>query len=269
MKTLPYVFAGLQLVVNEHGDYGFRDERRHVVIPCEFSDFKFTAEPSVTDDGREITFEKGKLLAASKFVDGNPIPQWGVINDKGETVCSFVYEDAKVLRDGLIAFRHEGEYAIVDVDYDALVRDYTYNSVGECFEDVICVEKDGLWGLINDQGVEVVPCELESIRSFEDGIAKAVKDDNVIYLDKEGNEYNEAEAEIMRSGYRQVQEKKAEFAEKVAETKSSEELTKLASQAKIEIEAMRDHAKAEIKKQRALNSLEQERENVLEMIRKL
>ena len=40
-------------------------------------------------------------------------------------------------------------------------------------------------------------------------------------------------------------------------------------QAKIEIEAMRDHAKAEIKKQRALNSLEQERENVLEMIRKL
>ena len=104
---------------------------------------------------------------------------------------------------------------------------------------------------------------------FVDGIAEIKKDGQVLFVDEQGNEYNEKEANIMRNGFRQVEEKRASLITKVDGAQSREEISKIKEEAKIELNAIRAHAQADVIKERELLKLESEKLNAKDFIIKL
>lgn len=104
---------------------------------------------------------------------------------------------------------------------------------------------------------------------FVDGIAEIKKDGQVVFVDNEGNEYNAKEAEIMRNGFRQVEEKRACLITKVDDAQSQDEIIKIKQEAKIELDAIRAHAQADVIKERELLKLESEKVNAKDFINKL
>ena len=49
------------------------------------------------------------------------------------------------------------------------------------------VLKDGLWGFVNTEGVEVIPCQYKSVKYFKGGYSPVIKELCGI-IDKQGNE---------------------------------------------------------------------------------
>ena len=50
------------------------------------------------------------------------------------------------------------------------------------------IKKDGLWGFINEQGREVVPCKYEEVKFFKKGYAPVCKDKLWGFTNEQGEE---------------------------------------------------------------------------------
>lgn len=69
---------------------------------------------------------------------------------------------------------------------EALVR---YDQVGSFSEGRAAVKRGDLWGFIDREGKEVIPCVYYYVNNFSDGLASVCKtDDTQLFIDREGNE---------------------------------------------------------------------------------
>lgn len=103
--------------------------------------------------------------------------KWAIINEKGEQVTDFIYDDVKLDSKG-IAFR--GNRALVKQNGKYCLIDTKGQQVGsETWEDadafnadlVAAVCKDGKWGFVNTEGEVVVPYQYFEAKSFSNGFA--------------------------------------------------------------------------------------------------
>jgi hypothetical protein len=66
----------------------------------------------------------------------------------------------------------EGEYRFYYVTEEARMSEGYFTRAGKFSSGIAVVEIKGKWGIINQQGIEIVPPKYESIDDFEDGYAK-------------------------------------------------------------------------------------------------
>lgn len=131
-KFIGYKSNGLRLVNKQKGykdNYGFIDSLGKISITCQY--------PFATNfkDGIALVKKANKI---------------GFINNKGETVIDFIYDDYQ---------------NIVDVSKDQTdISGYSKSNYRFIMEEgFIVLSKNGKWGYIDTKGNEIIPFEFESI----------------------------------------------------------------------------------------------------------
>jgi hypothetical protein len=66
-----------------------------------------------------------------------------------------------------------------------------YDDAGTFREGLAVVQKNGKYGYINREGVEVVPCVYDGAWGFSEGLARVRKNGKWGYINREGVEYFE------------------------------------------------------------------------------
>lgn len=106
--------------------------------------------------------------------------KWAIIDENGENVTDFVYEDVK-LDDKGIAFRgnralvkYKGEYILIDTEGDRIGSGAWSDADAFNADMIAAVEKDGKWGFINAEGEVEISYQYAGAQSFSNGYA-AVK----------------------------------------------------------------------------------------------
>ena len=165
--------------------YGFIDNKGKLVIDnvySKVSDFS-NGLASVQLDGKcgyinqagevAIPFEFSKCL---DFQDGkavvyNGYRKAGLIDQQGEFLIKPGLNRLMDFNDGRGLVRDE-KYRYYYITEQAKLYDGFYDSAGSFRHGVAVVKVAGLWGVINQKGIEIVPPKYDKIENFEDGYAK-------------------------------------------------------------------------------------------------
>lgn len=148
---------------------GFAESRARVVKDGKFG--------FIDRDGNEITpfiytdandFHRG--VAAVRRNDG-----WGFINLSGKEIVECDYDNVgyetieglnATLNDETVYFNNKG----VSIEPEITER---YDFVGEPSEDLIPVRHNSRWGVVDENGEIVIPCQYDNITPFVNGVAIA------------------------------------------------------------------------------------------------
>ena len=130
----------------------------------------------------DITNEKGKIEYFTIY-DNN---KWGVMNSNGEEVIHASYDEMIIIPDStqnLFICTYDVDYnngtyktKVINEKEEILFDNYNtvepienYDQAGNLWyeSNILRVKKDDKYGLINYQGVELLPCEYDSIESIK------------------------------------------------------------------------------------------------------
>ena len=145
--------------------YGFLDEQNREVI-----------QPAYAQTGN---FAEG--LCCVKNSEG----LWGYIDDGGNLVIPFMYEDANGFSCGRALVKTEGLYGYIDKT-NQFVIPATYQEAYSFYDDRACIGTDNGYGYIDPSGDAVIPAIYELAFDFWDGVA-IVKDGGYGLIDTDGN----------------------------------------------------------------------------------
>lgn len=121
---------------------------------------------------------KPKYSFAQKFVNEVGIVEkenkWGVVSQWGKELIPCRYDalhflentDNKILR----LYINKPKYGLIDSAGNLTVRT-EYDEIGLFREGRLAVKRNGLWGFVNVDGVEVIPCRFEEVKPFSEGLA--------------------------------------------------------------------------------------------------
>jgi len=257
-ETVKYTYTGLYLrydqilpfcndsaVVMEDGRYGLIDHRGKLKIKCGYdwlgplsSDGEYV--PVLESGNYYYASSSGQRMAVPKegqkvealgiLCDGTAPAKingaFGYINEMFEEQCSFQWEEASVIFDGVGAVKKEGAWALIDSDYRNLT-DYVYEDVkcdeyGYCsksgrifaktgdgyimidgkgnrvgtlaYQDAVpfiteeptAVKIDGKWGYVNREGELVIEPCYEDAGPFSNGMAPVKQTTQWGYIDRSG-----------------------------------------------------------------------------------
>ncbi len=146
--------------------------------------------------------------------------KWGIINYKGDRICNFQYEEVSDLGDGLFSVKKGSHYDLTNYSGD-VIRDY-FDSICQFSNGKAKAKRYGRWGVIDVKGQEVYEytplsnglvkyrsafhkseglmtnsneeiCSLiyDEIEEFQDGQAKAKKNDKWGIINEKGEEIYE------------------------------------------------------------------------------
>lgn len=100
--------------------------------------------------------------------------KWGAVSRGGKELIPCRYDelhflentDNKILR----LYINKPKYGLIDSSGNLTVRT-EYDEIGLFREGRLAVKRNGLWGYVNVDGVEVIPCRFEEVRPFSEGLA--------------------------------------------------------------------------------------------------
>lgn len=99
---------------------------------------------------------------------------WGAINQKNEPILDFIYRSIE-WEDDYLKVGVKNKRPVFYNQFGNSIVDWGYDKFKQFSEGFCVVQKDGLYGLVNDKGKEVLPCEYLVINSFSEGWA-AIQD---------------------------------------------------------------------------------------------
>ena len=162
--------------------------------------------------------EQGKITSETYFVSYKD-SKWGIINSKGEDVIAPTYQEMIIIpnqkQDVFLctydvnydtgeyktkAFNKNNEEILTGYDKIEAIQNYDENNNIWYENNVLRVEKEGKYGLIDLTGKEVLPCEYEEITvipNIKDAI-KVKKDGKYGVVDSTGNE-------ILKTDYQNIE----------------------------------------------------------------
>ena len=131
-------------------------------------------------DGKDVVRIEAKYEQARNFREDVAAvrlnQKWGIIDKKGKILINFIYEDAQEFKEGLIPVKKDAKWSFINQSGTSITP-FQYESV-EPFRDGISrvsIKRSDvtipLFGLINKNGEQVLPCNFISIGDFEGGKA--------------------------------------------------------------------------------------------------
>lgn len=136
-----------------------------------------------TYDEAELLYEE---LAAVRKND-----TWGFINDEGDLVIDYQYDDVKDgFSDGLAAVKKDGKWQFIDINGKSAFG-MNFEDVHPFHDGLAAVMENGKWGFIDSTGKKVIETQYEEVGNFGEGLAAVCKEINDVkqwaYIDKQGN----------------------------------------------------------------------------------
>ncbi|MBW3519046.1 WG repeat-containing protein [Flavobacterium sp. NKUCC04_CG] len=123
------------------------------------------------------------------FSDGIAIvsykQQQGAINDKGQLIIPYIYDELHTSNEGMIPFMELHKWGFFNV-LGTKVIPATYNYVGDFSEGLALVSNGEKFGYINNTGKVVIPLQFDYASSFEDGEAQVEIDYKNFSINKRG-----------------------------------------------------------------------------------
>lgn len=162
---------GLAVVVLNN-KYGFIDVQGHVKIPFMYDN--------------AYSFKEG--LAVVENCDGD----LGFINLSGKEVIPAKYCRANSFNEGLalvgiFSINDNIDYTFINKRGNIVIDCSKYDEVCDFKEGLAAVERNNLWGFINQNGKEVIPCKYNNVDDFYEGLAVVTNNDWVdAFIDRTG-----------------------------------------------------------------------------------
>lgn len=198
---------------------GLRDRvTKSIVIPCEYDVIMEGGKNlfNVKANGLWGVVDKsGKILIAPKFnelgtfgVDGlaraKTGDKWGFINIKGSFVIPEKYEDVVAFnKDGTCTVKMNGKWGVIDKTQKVLI-DMKYDAPLFFNNGYARAYRDGLYGIVNVNGTETVPCQYKDAWSIYDNLMNVKNGDKWGFIDVHGNvvipfKYNRTYSEFINN----------------------------------------------------------------------
>ncbi len=116
--------------------------------------------------------------------------KWGLVNNKGKTIIPCKYDgieflentDNKIVR----VYVQEPKYGLIDT-LGRIAVSAEYDEIGSFAEGRLAVKRNGIWGFVNADGVEVIPCRFREVRDFSQGLAAVKLGYKWGFIDKNGD----------------------------------------------------------------------------------
>ncbi len=208
---------GLAYYQDDRGLYGFVDENNNIVIKAKFKEVKpfcngvavvkniFNDSYLIDTNGKRVFLDNYepkdiKIIEVRKFSEGYAAIKdennlWGFIDENGEVVIKPEYREVGDFKNGVaIVNQRNCKYTIIDKNNKRLTKkDYAfindfidhYAVVGECkitvevFEDF---KEMYSYGVIDNNGNEVIPCEYDEILPTNNGVILVTKRNERMYM---------------------------------------------------------------------------------------
>lgn len=178
------LFAPSSMLDYTKYDQLFRQEAFLICEDCEWGYIDTTGTVAITP---QYTFVKD-------FVNGTGMVEceekWGMINKFGKKLIQCQYDGIGYLEntnDRIVkVYLKAPKYGLIDTLGELRVS-AVYDEIGAFAEDRLSVKRNGLWGYVNRDGIEVIPCRFKEVRDFNEGLA-AVKIGRFWgHIDKDGD----------------------------------------------------------------------------------
>ncbi|MCF2580693.1 WG repeat-containing protein [Bacteroides caecigallinarum] len=199
-----YKFFEGMAVVRRNGKYGYINEKREEVIPCQYDDcssFKYGIGEVKLGEKLGFIDKTGKEIVPLKTYDetyqyGNIIivglnSHKGMYDNHGNLIVPIKYEDidysSEGYSEGLIAVQQNGKWGFVDKQ-DNVIIPFKYELAMNFSEGLAGVQFNGKTGFINKKNQIVIDFIYELVLPFKNGEALVrIKPGTAAYIDKEGN----------------------------------------------------------------------------------
>ena len=162
------IFQTDAMLICEDCEWGFIDTSSAIVVPPTYS----FARDFVNDVG--IVECEGK---------------WGMVNKKAEILIPCQYDGVQFLENTenkiIKVYLQRPKYGLIDT-LGQLTVSAIYEEIGSFSEGRLAVRKNGLWGFVNRDGLEVIPCRFKEVSNFSLGLAAVKLGRNWGFIDKQG-----------------------------------------------------------------------------------
>ncbi len=169
-------------------DYTQYDQlfQREAVLICDGCEWGY-----IDTTGR-LTVSTGYTFAQD-FTNGVGIVEcngkWGMVNAKGEALLPCKYDGIEFLKNTgnkiVRLYVQTPKYGLIDT-LGQLAVDAVYDELGFFKEGRLAVKRNGLWGFVNDEGLEVIPCRFREVSDFSEGLAAVKIGRYWGFIDKQG-----------------------------------------------------------------------------------
>lgn len=171
-------------LVKHNGKYGFINRKGEVVVP--------------------IIYEKAKGFNNEFMAPVKKDNKWGFVNEIGNEIIPCIYEDAEISSKGLAPVKKEGKWGFVNANGKEIIScrlEKTGYSVYENeLEGIKIITNDSenntingleimrneLWGYINNNGKEFIPCIYKNRLSFKEGLAWIKNENRYGFINEKG-----------------------------------------------------------------------------------
>lgn len=90
----------------------------------------------------------------------------GFINATGDVVVSFRYDKVMPFRNGIAKVKQDGEWFFIDLQENMVISLRNYSGSTYFYDGYAVVEIENYYGIINQNGKEVVPCIFPACSAF-------------------------------------------------------------------------------------------------------
>lgn len=124
-------------------------------------------------------FQFGKLsnLAGSRrlvefYESGPSLHKYGYLDENGQIVIPCIFDDADDFIDGKALVKRKDTYYFINKRGRKVKHIFQYESFGKFHNSIAIVMKNGLFGIINANGDEIVNCKFQSLTRLKNGLLK-------------------------------------------------------------------------------------------------
>ena len=112
--------------------------------------------------------------------------QYGFLNDKGDEIIPFKYDDAVNFNEGLAPVKLNAKWGFID-KADNVVIPFKYDDASSFNEGLAPVKLNAKWGFIDKADNVVIPFKYDNARSFNEGLAPVKLNTKWGFIDKADN----------------------------------------------------------------------------------
>ncbi len=177
------------LTKNELVDYTIYDEefKEDAEIICQDCEWGYIDTSGFIAVQPQFTF-------ARNFVNEVGIVQykdkWGMVDANDKLLIPFHYDgihflentDNKILR----VYNNDRKYGLIDTLGHVAVN-LRYDELGGFSDGKLAVKRNGFWGYVNKDGLEIIPCRFKFVKNFNNNLAAVKLGNKWGFIDKQGD----------------------------------------------------------------------------------
>jgi len=164
MKQLP----NGNLLVKFKGKTGIIDSNGNEIIECKYD----TLDLTVSGDVKTTIVPMDAFCNKSYLID-----KYALTDSNGSCLTNYVYNDIKSLIEGVYVAKDDSGSLLLDNKGNIIFKSYGINKFSALGDEKILTGNYNQHGVINKEGIEILPCEYSDVKLLPNGNLKVLKSD--------------------------------------------------------------------------------------------